>query len=730
MIDWEHKSSLKGTRLAWRSSIMGKITVFLLLAVALAYVSGAATGWFMIESSQREDWKRQASTNAQIASSSIRSIYSFVSVDLTPAGQIVRIVSERMIGDDQSVLDTGFVPVDVLALASMQTKERLWLLAWDDQNHRMVSMTDSDGGSANVPVLLDDLRSATSQSDFNSFKTGFARIGKEKYYISLLPISTPDGQLLGAVAASAGEAGRLLEIRDTFYKNSLLSFAIIMSATGAAIIFLMHRLFHPVPRLIEALKRIARDETGIPTPFLRRRDEIGQLANAVETLREAVVEREHLRQMREAARELEHLAHHDALTNLPNRAFLQKTLSGMLEKQIDSKTTINVMLLDLDKFKPVNDTYGHAVGDQVLIHACKRVSMLLGPDDIFARLGGDEFALIQIVALNARKEAERLASRIIEAIARPFQINDLSLRIGASIGIASAPQHGTTSNKILSNADVALYMSKGAGRGCFHIFEPGMTMEASHRSTAELELMQAIGQGEFLLHYQPIIRTQDQAVSGYEALVRWKHPKRGIVPPDQFIPLAEETGMIVDLDRWVLKQACTDMAERDANLSISVNVSALGLLRTDLPDFIRATLFESGLLAHRLELEITETSRVAEQTCLSVLTQIREMGVGIAIDDFGTGFASLSYLVDLPVTRIKLDRRFVSGVVDSQKCLNIISSTVSLARCLDIEVTAEGIENHEQFELLKAAGCKTFQGYLFGRPQLLETRDTRMQILA
>lgn len=702
-------------RVSWRRSIIGKVTSFLLFAVALAYISGAATGWIMIERSQREEWRQQAGTNLQIASSAIRSVYTFVNVDMTPSSQIVRIITERMIGDDASVLDTGYVAVDVLALASVQTKQKVWLLQYNKETNGLVSITDSDGGSAGLQLSVDD--DSIPAEGFSEFFTGFVKVGNDEYYAGYLPIRSSDGTLLGGVIASVGTAESLMATRSIFYRNSLLSFAVIMLATGGAIAVLLRSLFQPVPVLIEALKRIARDETGNITPYQRRQDEIGQLASTIETLREAVVEREHLRQMREAARELEHLAHHDALTGLPNRAFLQKALSRLLEEVEAGSKTINVMLLDLDRFKPVNDTYGHAVGDQVLISTCKRVSTLLGPDDVFARLGGDEFALIQVVAINAEKEAKRLSARIIEAISRPFQINDLSLSIGASIGIALAPMHGKNSNQILSNADVALYTSKGAGRGCYHIFEPGMTMETSHRSTIELELMQALNEDQFVVHYQPIVAIGAGLVSGYEALVRWHHPKRGLLMPDKFIPAAEETGLIVELDRWVLKQACRDIAAKNDTVAISVNISPIGILRPDLPDFIRATLSEAGLSPERLEIEITETNKVEGKEAIGILNAIRELGVGIALDDFGTGFASLSYLIDLPVTRIKLDRRFISGVADSTRCLNIVLSTVSLARGLDINVTAEGVECEEQLDLLRAAGCGSVQGYLLGRPQ-------------
>ncbi|MGE6741402.1 putative bifunctional diguanylate cyclase/phosphodiesterase [Allorhizobium pseudoryzae] len=707
--------NVRGREVAWRNSIFGKVTLFLLLAVAISYVTGAATGWVMIERSQREDWRRQASTNAQIASSVIRSIYTFVSVDLTDSAQIEGIKSETMIGDDQSVLDTGFVALDVLALAAIQTKEKIWLASYHPENGQLLTLTDNNGSSQGSRLELEQ-----DESDgFFHFTTGFAKIGAERHYVAIIPIKTPGGTLLGAIVASAGEASRLLEMQASFYRNSLLYGAISMILTALVVVFTMRRLFHPIPKLIESLKRIAREDTGDVTPFQHRRDEIGRLAAAIETLREGVVEREQLRRAQEAARELEHLALHDPLTGLPNRAFLQKTLSAMLGRIVESGRIVNVMLLDLDRFKPVNDTYGHAIGDQLLIGMAQRITPLMGPEDILTRLGGDEFALIQSVSVNARKEARHLGNRIIEAINQPFEIAGHPIGIGISIGVATAPFHGTTNKDVMAHADIALYTSKGAGRGCLRMYEPGMTMEGSGRSAIEVELLQALAENQFQLLYQPIVRTATEEVAGYEALIRWHHPKKGLVSPDTFIPAAEETNIILDLDRWVVQQACREMALRPDGLSVAVNLSALSLQRPDLPDFLRRTLTETGLSPERLEIEITESHRAQGTEVTSNLNDIRAMGIGIAVDDFGTGFSSMSYLMDLPVTRIKLDRRFVSGVVNDPRCLNVVRSSIALARGLEIEVTAEGIEDRGQLDVIRSLGCRSAQGYLFGKPALL-----------
>lgn len=701
-------------RLRWRGSLLGKITAFLLLAVALAYGSGALTGWLMLEGSQREEWRRQAETNSQIASSAIRSIYTFVTVDLAPSGQIVRILSSRLIGDDQSVLDTGFIPADVLALASIQTRYPVWLLQYDPARDTFDIISSSDG--ANTDQTLDDPRHLGGMKSGEIF-TGFATIGDQKHYISFLTIETDDGLPLGAIAASIGTADELLALRASFYRNTILIFLLIMVATGAIIGLVMQRLFHPVPALIDALKRIARDETGIATPYRRRNDEIGQLAKAIETLREAVVEREHLRQVRETAAQMEHLAHHDALTGLPNRTYLQKALVSALADRKNDDSAINVLLFDLDRFKPVNDTYGHAVGDEVLVITSERIRALLGPDDMLARLGGDEFALIQRATLNAHRQGQKLARRILHAVGQPYRIGDLVLQVGASIGIASAPEHGDSPAELFNNADLALYASKAAGRGTFSLFRSGMTMPVSSSSMEE-ELRDALAKNQLEVHYQPIVHIYDERVTGYEALVRWCHPQRGLVPPDVFIPVAEETGLIVDIGAWVLRRACEEAAGWSNGLAISVNISAREISQDDLPERIRLALASSGLEPHRLEIELTESVLLERAEALPAMRAIRAMGVGIAVDDFGTGYATLSYLADLPFSRIKLDRRFISGLENSQDCRSIVAATVALARELNMATTAEGVETAGQLQFLEAFGCHSAQGYFFGKPEI------------
>ena len=313
---------------------------------------------------------------------------------------------------------------------------------------------------------------------------GFARIGNEEHFVSSLPVVTPEGKLLGAVVSSIGQRQDLYQGRDRLVRQSLLVLFAVLAVTAVLVTVLMRRLFRPVPALIQAVARIARNDTGTVTPFRGRHDEIGRLASAIETLREAVIEREHLRLIKEASLQLEYMAHHDALTGLPNRALFNKSLDTALVT-LTSGRRMNILLFDLDRFKAVNDTFGHAAGDALLVAVGNRVTLTLGADDIVARLGGDEFAIIQHVSRDAEDEAGRLAGRIVDALGTPFVINGETLTIGASVGIACAPAAGANSHDLLTNADVALYTAKNGGRGHFVFYRDGMAMAKAGGVRAE-----------------------------------------------------------------------------------------------------------------------------------------------------------------------------------------------------------------------------------------------------
>lgn len=451
----------------------------MLAGVLLAYILGAAAGLFIMERSLRDQWTRAAEVNAQIVSAVIRHTYTFVAVDADEHGQITGILSERLLGDSTAVLDTGFSTADVLAQAASQTKSNAWLFQREPGRQRLVGVADAWGTLGSHPDGQPPLLQLAAPQQFY---TGFAHIGDEEHFIASLPVLAPDGQLLGSVVSSIGLRSELYATHNDLVHRSLLVLLTVLAVTLGGLFLLKRRVFRPVPRLIEALTRIAHNDTRTTTPFLERDDEIGDLACAIEKLRTAVIEREHLLEIKERALRLEYMAHHDVLTGLPNRAQLNNTLDHATEK-LAVQQRFNLMLFDLDDFKVVNDRFGHATGDKLLVEIGERISLLLGSNDTAARLGGDEFAIIQQIARDAEQEAQRLATRLIEAISRPIESNGLTLSVGVSIGIARAPNDGHTPHELLLRADVALYAAKNDGRRRFMFYRHGMSMPAQHETT-------------------------------------------------------------------------------------------------------------------------------------------------------------------------------------------------------------------------------------------------------
>ncbi|WP_296080599.1 EAL domain-containing protein [uncultured Agrobacterium sp.] len=701
------------TRIVWYQSLFWKITLFLVSSVVLAYLVGAAVGWIMVERDSRDQWHRQAELNAQVTSSSIRTIYTFISIESDQDGQIVKIISDRPLGDEASILDTGFNPGDVLALAAAQTKNNIWIFQNDAASHVFVSSADAMGEANRLSLTL------TEGATLNRFYVGFAELGDVKYYIAYVPVVDQAGRLQGGVVTTIGKASDLFETQTKLLRNSVILLVTILVATGVIVTVLMRKVFMPVPSLIEALTKIAHDDTQSVTPFQGRNDEIGRVAVAIEKVREAVVERENLRVMRDVARQMEHLAHHDPLTGLPNRAFFSKRLDGDIG-ELGNGLRFNLMLLDLDRFKAVNDVMGHASGDALLTAFAERLLQLIGPQDMVARLGGDEFAVIQVVRKNAVREASRLAEGIVAAASRPFILFGKEASVGTSIGISMAPIHGADNSELLKHADVALYCAKSEGRGNFRFFENGMEMapEQDHELQQDVDL--AIQRDEFVLHYQPIFSFSDSQPVTFEALVRWRHPLRGVINPDQFIPIAEKTGQICAIGEWVLRRACVEAIQFSNDAAVAVNISAIELQQGDLVAKVKRALKDSGLPPSRLEIELTETVLLSDMQSKKCLEDIRALGVKIALDDFGTGYSSLAYLTKLPVSKIKIDRSFVSEAMTKTESLAIIQGLIHIARGLGLETTAEGVETREQLSLLRAAGCDLVQGYHLGRPMALK----------
>lgn len=422
-----------------------------------------------------------------------------------------------------------------------------------------------------------------------------------------------------------------------------------------------------------------------------------------------------------ANRRVLELAQTDILTGLPNRAFFLSRLDEMNGQLGVRGLPFAILMLDLDRFKNVNDSLGHAAGDALLRQVAQRLKSALRANDVLARLGGDEFAVIQEAGEDQRACSTELAARIAKLVSEPFLLPGHRVEIGTSIGIAIAPDHGGDQEQLLKKADLALYRSKSAGRNCFTIYDEAMSAELEARNTLEGDLRDAIACCQLEVHYQPFVDALSGERRGFEALVRWRHPVRGLIPPDQFIALAEETGLIVPLGEFVLRRACTDAAGWPSDLMVAVNLSPIQFKEAELFETICEALADSGLPPQRLEIEITESvllERGSENHAF--MERLKQLGVELALDDFGTGYSSLSYLTAFPFDKIKIDKSFIRNLTQQPRSSAIISSIVTLARGLDMSVTAEGVETREEFERLKALGVNFAQGYLFGRPQPIE----------
>jgi diguanylate cyclase (GGDEF)-like protein len=413
---------------------------------------------------------------------------------------------------------------------------------------------------------------------------------------------------------------------------------------------------------------------------------------------------------------IQYLAHHDALTGLPNRLLLREQLEEALASVSREGETLAVLFLDLDGFKSVNDTLGHSVGDALLRCIADRLRNALKETDHIARLGGDEFAIIQLSEEQPRG-ASALASRLIDLISAPCVVDGHHLVIGASIGIvAGGPDFDP--DQLLKNADLAMYRAKADGRGRYRFFEPEMDARAQARRALELELRGALVQGAFELYYQPLVALQSKRVSTFEALLRWKHPQRGFISPAEFIPVAEEIGLIVPLGEWALRQACTEASTWPTDIRVAVNLSPVQFKSGGLVRAVITALGASGLSASRLELEITESVLLEKtDTNLGTLRQLHDLGVRISLDDFGTGYSSLSYLRSFHFDKIKIDQSFIQDLAQGHDSRAIVRAIAGLGSSFGMTTTAEGVETEEQLRCLLAEGCTEVQGYLFSPPR-------------
>jgi diguanylate cyclase (GGDEF)-like protein len=485
-------------------------------------------------------------------------------------------------------------------------------------------------------------------------------------------------------------------------------------------------------RILDALSE------GVTTDFLIAGANGREIAVAARTMAGGgwVATHEDVTERRCSEAKIAYMARHDALTDLPNRVRFHEQLTQALSGTTRGKK-LAVLCLDIDRFKGVNDTLGHPIGDILLRIAAERLRACTRDTDAVARLGGDEFAIVQLGA-SQPEDATTLATRLIETISAPYDLDGHQVVVGLSIGIAIAPDDGAQPHQLLKSADMALYRAKADGRGVYRFFEAEMDARMQTRRTLELDLRAAVVNGEFELFYQPLVDTRTERVRGLEALIRWRHPRQGLVPPLEFIPLAEETGLIVPIGEWALHQACREAATWPDDVSVAVNLSPIQFKSKNLVPMVITALARAGLSPHRLELEITESVLMNEsETTLAMLHQLRDLGVRISMDDFGTGYSSLGYLRKFPFDKIKIDRSFIRDMSDREDSLAIVRAVAAMGTSLGMATTAEGVETRDQLEQLRKEGCTEVQGYLFSRPrpaaeirELLDALAPRLKAIA
>jgi diguanylate cyclase (GGDEF)-like protein len=485
---------------------------------------------------------------------------------------------------------------------------------------------------------------------------------------------------------------------------TLLGLLLVAFATWKA----AGRITQPLARLDEAAGRLASGEHV--QVRVRGSDELARLADSFNEMVGKIAERE---------QRISQLAFNDVLTGLPNRSMFQQQLEHLLRVSDGNGSLFALHCLDLDQFKAINDTLGHPAGDALLVEAGRRVRSA-ARGQFVARLGGDEFVVLQTVGED-RDAIDRLARDILNGMAQPFRIEGNEIVPSTSIGIAIAPQDGRDGGNLLRNADLALYRAKEAGRGTYAFFEESLNQRAQQRRQLESDLRLAVERDEFELRYQPLFDLKENRICSFEALLRWNHPTDGMIQPSDFVPIAEDTGLILPIGAWAVRTACAEASRWPDNVRIAVNVSAVQFNRGGLHETILLALADSGLPPARLELEITESIFLeGGEATLRLLHSMRALGVRIALDDFGTGYSSLSYLQSFPFDKLKIDRSFIQNLLTRQGASAIVRAITELAHALGIETTAEGVEETAQLMELRAHGCSSVQGYLFAEPMTAE----------
>ncbi len=514
---------------------------------------------------------------------------------------------------------------------------------------------------------------------------------------------------------------------DELVDRTILLLSVVSAASAFLAAWLLIRarlnITRPLGAITGALSRLAAGDRNVEIPEISRNDEIGAMAKAFDIFRANALALEQAHEAtRKAQEQAQAMARHDALTGLPNRRVFSTGLETALGHSRNGSVIYSVLMIDLDRFKPVNDLQGHAVGDLVLCEVARRLQDLVRKNDIVARLGGDEFAIIFEADANRYPETViGLAGRILSAIREPVSIGSITVEIGASIGIASSPADGVEPDILLRAADIAMYRAKRDGRGKFCFYEQSMDEELRAQATLEADLRMAIHDGKIEPYYQPLIDMRDNHIYGFEMLARWQHPERGTIPPDIFIPLTEQLGLIPDLTWSMLRQACRDSKQWSDDTLLSINISPIQLKDEAFPTQLLAILNQEDFSPFRLEIEITETALVSDiETAKLILTALQSVGIRISLDDFGTGYSSLYHLRELRFDKIKIDRSFVQSMAHNTESEKIVDAILSLAKSLGLPSVAEGIENPDVLQHLADMGCEFGQGYYFGKAMTAE----------
>lgn len=535
------------------------------------------------------------------------------------------------------------------------------------------------------------------------------------------------GEILGGYSASVDINSQVLDWRRDVLQQIFGSFILVAAMITAVYLLLRSVALKPLERLAVITEQLSVGNLDVNIHFSERKDALGSMARSLQAFRQSLNEKIRVEAEKEKANaRISYMAQHDALTGLANRAMFTRRLSEELADALPASRKIAVACLDVDHFKTVNDTLGHAAGDVALQIVADRLRSTIGSKGIASRYGGDEFTVL----FYESTDTAAACADIINTFAKTVELEGQTFTLTVSIGVATAPVDGETVQQLMQNADAALYRSKAEGRNTYRFFRKEMNEALLHRRTMENDLRKAVADGELELHYQPLMDVASNRISGVEALIRWNHSEKGWISPADFIPIAETSGLIIPLGRWVIQQACEQVSFWP-DLTVAVNVSPSQFADEGLIDFVKETLRKTGVAGERLEIEVTEGLLLDDQyRPIDKLLALKSLGIKIAMDDFGTGYSSLGYLQKFPFDKIKIDQSFVSRISEDKNAVSIVRSVIGLGRSLNITITAEGVETAEQSLFLREEGCDQMQGYYIARPQsalsislLMDNRD-------